>query len=92
MVPASAVAEPDALAVEVRIDGALVQRCDTGDRVRTVARLIADVSAFMSLWPGDLLLLGAAPVAPRARRGQTVEVSIAGIGHLRQRLAGQGRT
>jgi 5-oxopent-3-ene-1,2,5-tricarboxylate decarboxylase/2-hydroxyhepta-2,4-diene-1,7-dioate isomerase len=38
--------------------------------VRDVATLIADVSAFMTLNPGDLLMLGVAHGAPRVRAGQ----------------------
>lgn len=76
------VADPDALAVEVALDGRIVQRGSTAGRIRPVARLIADVSEFMSLHPGDLLLLGPAPDAPRARAGQRVRVTIGGLGTL----------
>lgn len=81
--PAAALALPDALAVQVWIDGALAQRSSTAGRTRGVARLLADVSAFMTLAPGDLLLLGAAAGAPLARAGQAVGIEIEGLGMLR---------
>jgi 5-oxopent-3-ene-1,2,5-tricarboxylate decarboxylase / 2-hydroxyhepta-2,4-diene-1,7-dioate isomerase len=81
VVSAAAVPQPDALAVSVAIDG-VVHQTDTTGRVRNVARLLADVSAFMTLQPGDLLLLGASHGAPRARAGQSVEVAIDGLGRL----------
>lgn len=81
-VPAAAVADPATLEVLVRLDGQVAQRSDCGHRVRDVARLVADVSAFMTLAPGDVLLPGAAPGAPLARPGQRVTVSIAGLGEV----------
>jgi len=79
---AADVPSPDALAVSVAIDGVVVHRTDTAGRVRGVARLLADVSAFMTLQPGDLLLLGASHGAPCARAGQQVRVEIEGLGSL----------
>lgn len=86
VVPAAAVADPDALAVRVWIDGALAQATDTGERVRGVAQLIADVSEFMTLNPGDVLLLGVSHGAPRALAGQAVGIEIDGVGRLTNRL------
>lgn len=92
VVPAEAVADPDDLAVEVALDGEVVHRHRTGPRVRGVARLVADVSEFMTLSPGDVLLLGrghGAHGVPLARAGQQVRVSIAGVGALRCRLVAE---
>jgi 5-oxopent-3-ene-1,2,5-tricarboxylate decarboxylase/2-hydroxyhepta-2,4-diene-1,7-dioate isomerase len=86
VVPAADVAAPDALAVRVEIDGVVAQRTSTGDRVRGVARLIADVTEFMTLHPGDVLLLGAAAGGPQVRAGQTAAVTIEGLGTLRNRF------
>lgn len=79
VLPAADVPSPDALNLVVSIDGEVVQRAGTGGRVRGVARLVADVGAFMSLQPGDLLLLGAAHGAPRARAGQRLEIAVEGL-------------
>ena len=57
---------------------------------RGVAQLIAEVSAFMSLAPGDLLMLGAGPAAPRARVGQSVRITIDAVGTLEHRLVAEG--
>ncbi|MFT3666078.1 fumarylacetoacetate hydrolase family protein [Piscinibacter sp.] len=89
VVPASAVADPDALGVDVSVDGAVAHRHTTAGRVRGVAALIADVSEFMTLQPGDVLLLGRAHGAPLARAGQTVAARIEGVGTLRARLVAE---
>lgn len=90
VVPAARVAQPDDLPVEVAVDGAVVHHHRTGPRTRGVARLIADVTAFMTLHPGDVLLLGRAHGAPLAKAGQSVQVTIGGVGTLRCRLAEDG--
>lgn len=82
VVPARDIANPDALTVRIFIDGALAQESSTAGRVRGVAQLLADVSEFMTLHPGDVLTLGVAAGAPRARAGQTLSVSIEGLGTL----------
>ena len=82
VVPASEVSTPDALAVRVAVDGVVVQEVTTGERIRGVAKLVADVTEFMTLQPGDLLLLGSAAGAPRVRAGQTVSIAIEGVGRL----------
>lgn len=82
VVARSAIANPDALAVQVFVDGALAQRTSTGERRRSVARLLADVTEFMTLSPGDVLMLGVSAGAPRVRAGQQVRIAIEGLGQL----------
>lgn len=78
----AAVANPDALAIRTYLDGALVHSANTADSIRPAARLLADVTDFMTLAPGDVLALGAAGQAPRVRSGQTARIEIDGLGSL----------
>ena len=80
------VLQPDALAVTVSIDGQVVQRSSTAGMLRPVAALLAAVTDFMTLSPGDVLMLGVPAGAPRARAGQRVSVTIAGVGTLENHL------
>jgi 5-oxopent-3-ene-1,2,5-tricarboxylate decarboxylase/2-hydroxyhepta-2,4-diene-1,7-dioate isomerase len=82
VVPASAIANPDALNVRVYLDGQLAQASATAGRVRPVARLLAAVTDFMTLQAGDILMLGVAAGAPQARAGQRVAIEIDGLGRL----------
>jgi len=72
----------DQLAVRVWIDGEIVHHTSTAGMQRPAAQLIADVSEFMTLAAGDVLLLGVAFGAPRARAGQSAIVEIEGVGRL----------
>jgi 5-oxopent-3-ene-1,2,5-tricarboxylate decarboxylase / 2-hydroxyhepta-2,4-diene-1,7-dioate isomerase len=85
-----AVGSPDALGIAVTIDGETVQRASTAGLIRSAARLIADVSDFMTLVPGDVLSVGVAAGAPRARVGQHVSIAINGLGRLDNRLVTEG--
>lgn len=80
--PLRAVPAPDALALRVTVDGRSVHESTTGERVRGAAQLLADVSAFMTLAPGDVLMTGVAAGAPHVEPGHTVGVSLEGLGTL----------
>ena len=65
---------------------------DCPAHVRSTARLIADVSDFMTLVPGDVLLTGSAPDGPRVRAGVGIAIEIDGVGRLETRaVAGAQR-
>ncbi len=78
----AAVANPDALTIRTYIGDALAQTASTADLMRPAGRLLAEVTDFMTLAPGDVLALGAAAPAPRARAGQTATIRIDGLGAL----------
>jgi 5-oxopent-3-ene-1,2,5-tricarboxylate decarboxylase / 2-hydroxyhepta-2,4-diene-1,7-dioate isomerase len=92
IVPRAHVPSPDALGITVVIDGEIVQRSSTAGLVRPVARLITDVTEFMTLFPGDVLMVGVAAGAPRARAGQTVTITIDGVGQLENTLVRGARS
>jgi 5-oxopent-3-ene-1,2,5-tricarboxylate decarboxylase / 2-hydroxyhepta-2,4-diene-1,7-dioate isomerase len=79
----------DTLGVRVLLDGVLVHSTTTGDRIRGAAQLLADVSEFMTLQPGDVLMLGVSQGAPLARAGQVVVVEIDGLGRLHTPLVAE---
>jgi 5-oxopent-3-ene-1,2,5-tricarboxylate decarboxylase / 2-hydroxyhepta-2,4-diene-1,7-dioate isomerase len=63
-----------------------MHRSSTAGLVRPIPRLIADVTEFMTLYPGDVLMVGVAAGAPRARAGQTVVITIQDVGRLENTL------
>ena len=90
VVQASQVGAPDALAIRAYVNGELRQSSDTSQLVRAVARLIADVTEFMTLDEGDVLLVGVPENPPRARVGDRVAVEIDGLGRLENAIAAEG--
>ncbi|MDP3701686.1 MAG: fumarylacetoacetate hydrolase family protein [Hylemonella sp.] len=71
--------DPNRLLLEVRIDGKLKQTVDLGRMLRPAAQLIADVSEFMTLRHGDVLLLGLGADRPLASAGQRIDIHAAGV-------------
>jgi 5-oxopent-3-ene-1,2,5-tricarboxylate decarboxylase/2-hydroxyhepta-2,4-diene-1,7-dioate isomerase len=82
VVPRDAIIDPDALTLRTHVDGVLVQTSSTADLVRSAAALLADVTEFMTLIPGDVLALGVAWPAPRVRAGQRVDIVADALGTL----------
>lgn len=82
VVPRERIDDPTSLMTSVYVDGTLVQTTTTSGMVRNAARLIADVTEFMTLSPGDVLMLGVAFGAPRVAAGHRVSVAIQMIGRL----------
>lgn len=82
VVPAEQVRDPSALVVKTFVNDKLVLEKSLNDLVRAIPKLIADVSAFMTLNEGDVLLPAIAEDAPLARVGDRVTIEIAGVGRL----------
>ena len=83
---------PDPAApITTRINGELVHEWTLARLVRPMARLIADIREFMTLAPGDLLLVGLAGDAPTAGVGDAIEVTMPGLAPLRTRLIAEER-
>lgn len=86
VVPAAVLADPDGLEMQVSIDGQVVHRACTGGMLRPVAQLLQDVTEFMTLAPGDILMAGIAAGAPRCAAGQRFAIDCAQIGRLEGRV------
>jgi 2,4-didehydro-3-deoxy-L-rhamnonate hydrolase len=86
------VPDPDDLALGCSVDGETVQDARTSDLIFGVPRLIAELSAVVSLLPGDVLFtgtpagVGATRQPPRfLQPGSVLETWIEGIGTIRNR-------
>jgi 5-oxopent-3-ene-1,2,5-tricarboxylate decarboxylase / 2-hydroxyhepta-2,4-diene-1,7-dioate isomerase len=89
VVERSAVADPDKLTITVSVNGAEKQRWSTAELVRPVAKLIAEISDFMTFAEGDALLVGLPASNPLARVGDKVSAAIDGLGRLDAVLAAE---
>ena len=89
LVPAREISNPQTLALTTRVNGAVMQSASTQDMIFSVASLIAYISVFTHLEPGDVLATGT-PAGVGAGRtppvwlrpGDRIEVEIEGIGTL----------
>lgn len=87
---AESLPSPDRLEVRVLVNGMQEQEATTAGRVRSAAQLISDVTAFMTLRPGDILLLGPSQGAPIVRAGQRFAVEIEGLAPIEGEIVTAG--
>lgn len=89
VVPAGTVGDPAALVLKTFIDDAPAGERRLADLVRDVPRLLADVSEFMTLRTGDILLTGVEYLSPKAGAGQRVRIEGGVLGALGFTLASE---
>jgi 5-oxopent-3-ene-1,2,5-tricarboxylate decarboxylase / 2-hydroxyhepta-2,4-diene-1,7-dioate isomerase len=80
------VASLDDLTITVRINGAVQQTFNTREMVRNAAQLVGDVSEFIALQDGDVLMIGSPFDAPLAHAGDAIEITAPGFAALRHSL------
>ncbi|MFT4009165.1 MAG: fumarylacetoacetate hydrolase family protein [Nocardioidaceae bacterium] len=78
--------DPAALTLETRLNGDLMQEGTTHDLIFDVPTLIAHVSSVMTLLPGDVILTGTPEGVGPMQVGDEVDVTIAGIGTLTNKV------
>ena len=93
---ADEVGDPQGLEVVTRLNGETVQHGHTRDMIFGCAWLIAYISGFISLEPGDVIATGTPEGVGFARKpplwlkaGDTVEVEIPGVGLLRNSVVAE---
>lgn len=94
LVTADEIDDPQDLALRLTVNGVKRQRGSTRDMIFQVAHLVAYLSNYMVLEPGDVINTGTPagvalglPGNPYLRPGDTVELDIDGLGSQRQTFA-----
>jgi 2-keto-4-pentenoate hydratase/2-oxohepta-3-ene-1,7-dioic acid hydratase in catechol pathway len=98
IVTADEVSDPDDLEIITTVNGEQRQRAHAGDMLVGIDRLVAEVSAVLTLHPGDVILTGTPPGIGLQQEPQTflvegdvVEIAIPGIGRLRNEVVDEPR-
>jgi 2-keto-4-pentenoate hydratase/2-oxohepta-3-ene-1,7-dioic acid hydratase in catechol pathway len=78
--------DPSDLEVTTHLNGDLKQHGTTKDMIHDVPSLVAYVSSVMTLLPGDLILTGTPEGVGPMQVGDEVEVTVAGIGSLTNKV------
>jgi 2-keto-4-pentenoate hydratase/2-oxohepta-3-ene-1,7-dioic acid hydratase in catechol pathway len=90
--PADEIADPQKLKLQLRVNGNVEQNSTTGDMIFPVAGVVAFLSTFMTLLPGDVIATGTPDGVGKAKgkflkAGDDVEAEIEGIGILKNPVA-----
>ena len=89
VMPRQSLSSPDALTLRVLVNGVPRAQNTTANMIRSVATLIADVTEFLTLSPGDILHTGVPENAPRIGAGDRVRIEVEGIGALENRVVAE---
>ncbi|MCY1562289.1 Homoprotocatechuate catabolism bifunctional isomerase/decarboxylase [compost metagenome] len=88
-VPAANVQNPHALTLKLFVNGELRQENSTANLVRGIPQLIEEISEFMTLHEGDVLITGTPEGRVDVQPGDHVEVEITGLGRLANTLVAE---
>ena len=83
------VANPNQLSLKLWVNGELRQENSTAHWVRDIAQLIAEISEFMTLHAGDILITGTPEGRVDVQPGDRVEVEIDGLGKLTNHIVAE---
>ena len=93
LVTADEIPDPQTLPLTLAVNGAVRQKSNTSDMIFTVAEIIAHISEFMTLLPGDIIVtgtpegVGAARKPPQfLKRGDVMELDGGVLGTQRQKV------
>jgi 2-keto-4-pentenoate hydratase/2-oxohepta-3-ene-1,7-dioic acid hydratase in catechol pathway/regulator of RNase E activity RraA len=75
--------DPERLTLRTRVNGEVIQEDTTANLIFPFGFLVADLSRFITLEPGDVILTGTPAGARPVQPGDVVEVEIEGHGLLR---------
>lgn len=82
LVAAEQIADANALTLKLFVNGELRQENTTANWVRNIPQLIAELTEFMTLDAGDVLITGTPEGRVDVQPGDTVAVEISGLGRL----------
>jgi len=82
LVPAAHVGHPRRGAITLAVNGQSRQHGDLADMIWPVADIIANLSDYVTLLPGDLIFTGTPAGVGRVERGDRLEGRIEGVGAL----------
>ncbi|MFD0669406.1 fumarylacetoacetate hydrolase family protein [Ramlibacter sp. MAHUQ-53] len=94
LVTADELPDPQSIPLELKVNGEVRQQSSTADMIFPVAEIIAYLSTFMTLLPGDVVItgtpqgvgLGMKPQPVFLRRGDVMTLSAGPLGTQRQRM------
>ena len=82
----SDVGHPRRGAIWLKVNGESRQQADLAEMIWDVPEIIAELSTYYTLVPGDLVFTGTPAGVGALRRGDEIEGGIDGLGSLRTRI------
>lgn len=83
------VGDPGNLPLEVRVNGEVRQRGKTADWLFGIGEVLEFITSFMTLYPGDVVLMGTPPGISPVKPGDVMEVAIPGLAVLQNEVVAE---
>src|SRR4051794_695897 len=80
----------DAAETTVRVNGDVTDHFRTNHMIHGVAKFLARMSRYLTLYPGDVVWMGTEGAPRNLKHGDVCEIEITGIGTLRNPLVREG--
>ncbi|MBK6629690.1 MAG: fumarylacetoacetate hydrolase family protein [Betaproteobacteria bacterium] len=88
LVPASRIGHPQRGAITLAVNSQPRQHGDLSDMIWPVADIIANLSGYVTLQPGDLIFTGTPAGVGKVERGDRLDGAVEGVGELSVRIVG----
>lgn len=88
IVPASRIGHPQRGAITLAVNSQPRQHGDLADMIWPVADIIANLSGYVTLLPGDLIFTGTPAGVGKVERGDRLEGAVEGVGSLSLSIVG----
>ena len=92
IVPAARIGHPQRGAITLKVNSQSRQHGDLSDMIWPVADIIANLSGYVTLQPGDLIFTGTPAGVGRVAPGDRLEGTVEGVGSLSVAIAGNMAT
>ncbi len=82
IVPAGLISNPHNLEIELKVNGKTRQKSNTKNMIFPISQIIAHISKYMTLIPGDIIATGTPEGVSPVHDGDCIDISISGLGTL----------
>lgn len=86
-IPAEKISDPNNLQLQLKVNGEIRQQGNTNQMMRSVEKIIAEISNFYTLEAGDIILTGTPAGVSRIESGDHLEGTIEQVGSLQVSVA-----
>ena len=86
-VPAAQVTNPNNLGLQLKVNGEIRQLGNTAQMMRSIEQIIAEISIYFTLEPGDIILTGTPAGVAKLNSGDILEGTIEQVGTLKVTVA-----
>jgi fumarylpyruvate hydrolase len=87
IVPAAAIGHPDRAQIVLKVNNEVRQSADIADMIWSTPEIVAELSRYLTLLPGDLIFTGTPAGVSALERGDRLEGEVSGVGTVSVRIA-----